>query len=264
MLLDYTTNTPRRFWNPADFFVPHFKKISSRVHRRKLKPIFGVELEYNVKPGQYISHNLNRLTNKIAIIKPDGSLRPNGVEVCSRPMPRRVHKVAWKKMFEKIKAKEVPIAAGRTTGLHIHYSLDYLVKNLRGGHTVLNPFLEDTARFVKQNYQFFMLCAERPQNCYCVYGTSIRNRYNAINLRSDTVEFRMFKSSRTYDSLMKSIELVDILMDFRLKRAFNTAGEATLAEFIQYINQNATEFPYLVKFLRKNRAKVVNILEESY
>ena len=164
-------------------------------------------------------------------------------------------------MFDKIQAKEIPIAAGRTTGLHIHYSLDYLTKNLRGGHTVINSFLEDAARFMKHNYRFFTLCAERPYNCYCVYGDSIRNRYNSINLRSETVEFRIFKSPRTYDSLMKSIELVDSFMDFNLKRAFNVAGEASLAEFLQYINQNSDNFPYLVRFLRKNRPKIKNILE---
>jgi hypothetical protein len=265
MKLDYTQNMPMRHWVPATFFTPHFESIKKRPMRKGIQPLFGLEIEFNPNRSRDLRFEVSEPTQKIAIIKGDGSLQEGGIEICSRPMHLKSHKVAWKPLFDKIKSKEVSPSIGKNTGLHIHFSRDYVSRHLIKGKTDLQEkdFYYRVSEFMKIHRAFFEMCAERVQNHWNKYGGNYNRCHSgALNVRQDTIEFRIFRSPKKYECCMKAIELVDAMMYFAIKTE-NNGGNiefTSLMDFVAYINAHRKKYSNLNSFLYKKRKWIYNFL----
>jgi hypothetical protein len=266
MLLDYTTNRPMQYYRANEFFVPHFNSIKNRAQKRKqIHPIFGIEIEFNdPRRSHFLQEDVSPFTRKIAIIKYDGSLAYGGIEICSRPMHLKAHRVAWKPLFDKIKAKSVNPSVSAGTGLHIHFARDYAQSHLvNSGESNERELYYLIADFMRANKPFFELCGGRRSSQWCRYGRGYTSEHNgALNLRQNTIEFRIFKSPKNYDTCLKGIEFIDALMKWaiRERNANNPVSTAPLIGFIQFINGNRRDYPKLNAFLYKKRKVVYGML----
>ena len=266
MLLDYTANRPMHFYRASEFFVPHFDLIKNRVQKRKkVHPIFGIEIEFNdPRRRDYLRDDVSPFTRKIAIIKYDGSLAHGGIEICSRPMHLKAHRVAWKPLFDKIKSKSINPSTSAGTGLHIHFARDYAQSHLVDkGESNERELYYLVADFMKANRQFFELCGGRRANHWCHYGRYYTGDHTgALNLRQNTIEFRIFKSPKNYDTCLKGIEFIDALMKWAICERNNNlpVSSAPLLSFLQFINANRRDYPLLNAFLYKKRKAVYQML----
>lgn len=263
-LLDYSTNRAFCHYRAEGFFKPHFERLSSRVDRKKVTPLIGAEIEWNpaVRTYNIPSHTIMAKVNRFAILKSDGSLRSGGGEICSRPMDIRAHKVAWKGLFDAIDKDEINVANGRATGLHLHFSKDYIIKEINSSNSgVFSEFIDAMANFMAGNRGFFELVGERPSNHYNQYGSYYTSWHEgAVNRRSSTIEFRIFKSPKKYETLIKDIEFVECFVKFWINNHLYAHGaQPTLLKFLRFINKHSHKYSHLKSFLYKKRRTVYEL-----
>jgi hypothetical protein len=139
----------------------------------------------------------------------DGSIPGNGFELVSAPHTLEEHKkFNWAKVVKTMADNGLRSHdCGGRCGLHVHVSRDFLSSNDR----------VNIDAFVLRNKTFWERIARRTQSDYARYlnkpddqmGNS-SERYCAVNFRpNDTVEFRLFRGTLRFTTLMATLEIVD-------------------------------------------------------
>jgi hypothetical protein len=142
----------------------------------------------------------------------DGSIPRHGFELISAPHTLSAH-AAYAETWRKVLAAEVKHGlrshdCDGACGLHVHVSRDFLTAS-------------DCAKldiFIQRNKLFWEKVARRKEVRYAKYiqkgslgdyGNS-PNRYCALNFqKSGTVEFRMYRGTLKFETLMGTLELTD-------------------------------------------------------
>jgi hypothetical protein len=117
---------------------------------------------------------------------------------------------------------------GGKCGFHVHVGRDYLTQ---GQIYRTQAFLNDV-----RNEALIRAIARRYSNGYCHYKAHLakftatnkheNDRYEALNTTNvETVEFRIFRGSLRYESIMAALEFCNALLSFA------TPGVASLLEF---------------------------------
>ena len=79
-------------------------------------------------------------------------------------------------------------------------------------------------------------------------------RYNALNLRNkETVEFRIFASTRVYDEFVMRLEFCEALTHYCSPCQSKATSLKDIPKwfwFVQYVLDNAKAWPYLSKFIK--------------
>ena len=178
----------------------------------------------------------------------DGSIN-NGFEIISQPMGLDKHRELWAWLNDKNVIKGLRSHNTTTCGLHVHVSRAGLSK-LQIAKIVAfvnSPDNEDLIRAVARRY------AEG----YCrikhkKIGQSAQSddRYEAVNIvPSKTIEFRIFKGSLKYESVMAAIEFSNAVVDF-CARAKTSINDLKADKFLEFINDDATnDTEYLRPYL---------------
>ena len=217
----------------------------------------GVELECEVRnediKREDKASQLNELINqgevgKRVFFETDGSLN-YGIEIISQPMSLPMHQDVWRWLENKDAVRYMRSHNTTTCGLHVHVSREPLTQD-QIAKMVL--FVND-----RSNEPLIKAIARRYAEGYCrIKEKSLDNchhssdRYEAINITSEkTVEFRIFKGSLKYESVMAAIEFANALTEFTAKPSVGIA-DLTTEKFVDFINDEiggdtTTLVPYI-------------------
>lgn len=182
------------------------------------KRFFGVELEVEVTNRQRLDvvHRINDAVNdgevgQHCFFEKDGSLS-YGFEIITQPMGLDTHKDFWKWLTTDTK-KDLLSHKTTSCGLHIHVSRQHLSKlQLSKIVTFANspdnkPLIKAIARRYGTSYASIQ--DKKLGNAW----KDQRDRREAINLQStNTIEFRLFRGSLKYESVMAAIQFTNALV----------------------------------------------------
>jgi len=219
----------------------------TKLRRRYL----GVELEVEVPNSSRNSLNredkarqLNELINKSIIgskvfFENDGSLN-NGFEIISQPMGLGAHKELWSWLNNKDAVKGLRSHMTGTCGLHVHISRASMSK-LQIAKIV--AFINDP-----DNEGLIRAVARRYAEGYCrikvkKIGQSAESddRYDAVNITPRrTIEFRIFKGSLKYESVMSAIQFSNAVTEF-CSRSTTSVLDLKADKFMDFIDQECRE-----------------------
>lgn len=273
---DFMFNEDRDQWHHVDW-VPPPPPILGNYHSSKpyQSPVvdewsaerhrwFGVELEVEIH-----DHRADRLTKaqqihevinegergKRAFFENDGSLS-NGFEIVTQPMSLPMHQQFWNWLSNRELVKDLRSHNTSTCGLHVHVNKDNLDKLVQAK---IVTFVNDP-----NNKDLIVAVARRYAEGYCkIKSKDLNNalattdRYEAVNVTGRrTMEFRIFKGSLKYESVMAAIEFVNALVSFAKDDTGTTADALKIDNFIEYINNQAanettTLRPYLNQRLER-------------
>jgi len=221
----------------------------------------GVELEAEVegntekKTLETIISDIFDLFDNFIIIKTDGSLTGNGIEIVSAPAPFDVHTTAWNKFLDechtKLRSNVFSNGTATNCGMHVHFSRKALTVIEIGKVAYFintadnNKLIEDIAGRYNTNY-----CAIRTvtKTNYETFGYTDRAyRRSAVNnTNTNTVEFRIFKGTLNPVLFMKNIEFTHAIVTFAKTVDID---KLNTKEFSMFVGLNGGIYPNLTKFL---------------
>ena len=211
----------------------------------KPKPVFngdggkflGIEMEFhNCGESNERANQIIGDLNKIIYAKHDGSLR-NGMEFVTHPCTPQFHlsNIDYDKFFKRVQGLNGKSTAN--SGLHIHVN-----RNFFKGENEIAKII----RFVENNFDtlMFFACRTDEDSKWCrKYGLkvkelpqiyaeakSVNEKYRSINLcPSDTVEFRMFRSTQDVERVYAYIQFVDVVTDLANMDSVRYIGWSNIA-----------------------------------
>lgn len=237
-------------YNPANRVIGNYHS-SKGMQRPQVsdwtkmkKRYLGVELEVEVLTGYDRRDKAMALHRKIndemfganVFFENDGSLT-NGFEIISQPMGMDKHREVWRWLKERDSVRGMRSHNTSTCGLHVHVSKDGLSK-LQIAKIV--AFVNDP-----ENEDLIRAVARRYAEGYCrikakKIGQSAESndRYEAINITPrKTIEFRIFKGSLKYESVMAAIQFSNSLVEF-CGRSTTSIRELKAEKFLEFIRSD--------------------------
>jgi hypothetical protein len=219
---------------------------------------FGVELEVEVRSDRFDRLDkatyLNDLINdgnigQRTFFENDGSLN-SGFEIISQPMSLPMHREVWSWLNDKDAVAGLRSHNTTTCGLHVHVSRTGLTK-LQIAKMVAfvnDPNNEHLIRAIARRYAEGYCKIKEKKLGSAHYST---DRYEAINLTgSNTIEFRIFKGSLKYESVIAALEFCHALVEFTRPASEGDIKNLTTDHFMQfcgdYLNkETAVLRPYI-------------------
>lgn len=247
----------------------HSSKHQIRFQRddwtSKHSRFLGVELEVEMV-DRYAERNdkarqLNDLINggdvgKKVFFENDGSLT-NGFEVVTNPMSLPAHRELWKWLQDKSATKGLISHKGRdgnssSCGLHVHVNRDSLTK-LQIAKMVAfvnNPdnqeFMTALARRYGQAATGY--CRIKADKAKVGKAASSSDRYEAVNVTPrHTIEFRIFRGTLKYESLVAAIEFVHALCEYTARCGDCSVSDLGYEAFLKFAE---TKLPKETQTLR--------------
>lgn len=233
---------------------------------------FGVELEIDEGGESNDAANvIQRIGNEDhdhIYIKHDGSL-DEGLEIVTHPMTLAYHKeeMPWRNIIRKALELDYTSHQAGTCGLHVHVNRSSLGGNeWEQDRTIarilylVETFWHELLRFSRRTQQQMDKWAARygrkddPKD---VLHTAKRSgdRYTAVNLTPyDTIEFRMFRGTLKYNTLIATLQMVERLCDVAFSLSDNLIKGITWTEFVTGIPRDT--MPELVQYLKERRLYV--------
>jgi len=223
----------------------------------------GVELEVELR-GDSVNREekaseLNNVINdgeigRKVFFETDGSLN-NGIEIISQPMSLPAHRDLWNWLKNPEAVRSLRSHNTTTCGLHVHVSRqpmtqDQIAKmvlfvNDRGNEALIKAI----ARRYAEGY-----CRIKEKSLETAHYSS--DRYEAINITSDkTVEFRIFKGSLKYESVIAAIEFANALTDFTRTSA-PTVQDLTTDRFMDFIHSEMADETQVLRPYIANRLEL--------
>lgn len=246
-VLSYSTNVIRRIGKEYVGNVP------------KDKIFYGIELETEQgrldtcrddwpRNGLSIfretAAEIDKLLGKFCIMKRDGSLGDNGIEIVSLPATVETHKKLWQPFFDNLPRGLESWGPG-SCGIHIHITRKPL-GILRIGKMVV--FLNEP-----RNRELITFIAGRYGSTYAqnkrkkltdVYGDG---KYEMLNLSHDkTIELRIFRGTLNPNHFFANLEFAEALVKFCARVGLRDLSHH---EFMKFVTRDRRGFPFLHKFL---------------
>lgn len=267
---DFRYDEDRDHWHHVDWVPPPPPLIgsyhSSKAHQRVIHDAwgdahndryFGVELEVEYHGGYEREHKAKQLHEAInggefgkrVFFENDGSVR-NGFEIISQPMSLPAQRELWLWLNNRDLTKELKSHNTTTCGLHVHVS--------REG---LDPLmLAKAVTFVNApaNSELIKSVARRYAEGYCKIKTNkdvanaltTSDRYEAVNVTGRrTVEFRIFKGSLKYESVIAAIEFTHALLEFCRSADLKKLLADDFIDFLnnRFLDETTVLRPYLAQ-----------------
>jgi hypothetical protein len=230
------------------------------------KRYFGVELE--IDGAGKDSDNADEIlsvgnkNDEFIYIKSDGSL-DDGMELVSHPMSLDHHKnFCWEDIMKKAISMGYRSHQTSTCGLHIHVNRDCFGDNRDQQDEVISRILF----FVEKHWSELLKFSRRSEYSmnrwaarygYEKSGKEIldkakkgnNGRYAAVNLMNyTTIEFRLFRGTLKYNTLIAALELVDAICDIAINLTDEGISKMSWSEFVETI-----EAPELIQYLKERR-----------
>lgn len=232
VLLPYSTNPitklgnpfrmadGERAWKPANLRTRLVRGAQQRMlpvyHLKTGEPLWlGVELE--VEARNRVDHAIRFTKQKVgdfAICKADGSLGPDGFEICSVPGTIAWHQQVWQPFLAEAPKYLRGWNAGEESGIHIHVGRESLGTLAAGRlmtfiHSPMNrTFIEHIAGRTTEFAEFY----SNTQVKTALSGRA-RGHYDAAGPsgHKPTIEIRIFRSNVTRNGFLRTLEFTHAL-----------------------------------------------------
>lgn len=226
---------------------------------------FGVELEIDGagKDDEYAEELLDiaNMREEHIYIKTDGSL-DDGIEIVTHPMSLEYHKdFCWEDIMHHAVRLGYRSHQTSTCGLHVHVNRDSLSENREEQDEVISRILY----FVEHHWNEMLKFSRRSEYAMnrwaarygyenspkAIMDKAKKNygRYVAVNLCNyHTIEFRLFRGTLKYNTLIATLELVNRICDIALSYTDDEVSKLSWSEFVS----NITE-PELIQYLKERR-----------
>lgn len=235
------------------------------------KRYFGVELE--VDEGGESDSNAERVLdiantgNELIYCKHDGSLN-NGFEIVTHPMTLDFHEnnMPWAEIMEEAKKMGYLSHQAETCGLHVHVNRTTFGDTESEQEAAIarvlyffEKFWEELLKFSRRTQRQLDHWAarygykEKPKDILDhAKGHNSAGRYTAVNLTNrDTVEFRMFRGTLKYNTLIATLELLDNICEMAVYLTDKDVQGLSWTSFVVGCTQ-----PELVQYLKERRLYV--------
>lgn len=232
---------------------------------------FGVELE--IDGGGECDGNAERIlsiTNAertLAYCKHDGSL-DEGFEIVTHPMTLAFHErqMPWAEVLEKAKEMGYTSHLAGTCGLHVHVNRTAFGKTESEQDAAIARVLYFFEKFWDELLKFSRRTQSQLDQWASRYGYKEKprdildhakggrhaGRYTAVNLTNrDTVEFRMFRGTLKYNTLIATLQLLDRICDIAVCLTDDDLQRMSWTSFATGCTQ-----PELVQYLKERRLYV--------
>jgi hypothetical protein len=229
---------------------------------------YGVELE--IDDGEYkreAARAIAEAGKDHIYLKEDGSLSSVGIEIVTHPatLDYHINHFPWSNICETALNYGYRSHDTNTCGLHIHasrslFGISLMEQDLTIAKIMLlfdRWYSDQIVKFARRNLAKMRRWADKPDadiqqgddNNTAINKAkkTANHRYKAINLcNSHTVEFRLFKGTLKRDTIIASIQWVDVLIRYcretQLKDLFNVSwgdifGNTGHAELTEYLKQ---------------------------
>ena len=251
----------------------------------KPKPIFygdgprylGVELEIdgageiNHKANQILSI-ANRDGSELLYCKHDGSLE-DGMELVSHPMSLAFHQkeMPWADVLKEAVRLGYQSHQATTCGLHIHVSRAAFGTTEAEQDTVIARILYFFEKHWEELLKFSRRTPRQLERWAARYGYKEQprdildhakkgygaGRYTCVNLQNeDTIEFRIFRGTLKYNTLIATLQLIDRVCDVALFLSDEEVKNMSWTTFVAGCTQ-----PELVQYLKERRLYVNDPVE---
>lgn len=240
---------------------PHFYGNSGRY--------FGVELEID-EGGESDSRadcvldvaNCNGLEH--VYCKHDGSL-DDGFEIVTHPMTLEYHtnEMPWQHVLDTVRSMGYLSHRAATCGLHVHVNRESLGATESARDACIARILFFVEKHWDELLKFSRRSRRQLERWAARYGykdqpLEILNhakkntnytRYSCINLQNlATIEFRIFRGTLKYNTLIATLQLVDRVCDVALFMSDEEIKELSWTSFVAGCNQ-----PELVQYLKERQ-----------
>lgn len=242
------------------------------------KRFFGVELEIDGAGedndnAAEILHIAN-VERPLVYCKHDGSL-DDGFEIVTHPMTLdfHLHNMPWEQIVEEAKKLGYTSHQAGTCGLHVHVNRTAFGETEAQQDAVIARILY----FVEKNWEELLKFSRRTQHQLdqwaARYGYKDQpreildhaksgrhaGRYTAVNLtNADTVEFRMFRGTLKYNTLIATLELLDCIIDAAIYLTDDDLKAMSWSSFVIGCTQ-----PELMQYLKERRLYVNEPVESE-
>jgi hypothetical protein len=194
---------------------------------RQNRRAFGVELELQVTSS---SHALDNMAGRVHdLLNPSGAVGEycfferdgsigHGFEIVTQPTGLDIHRDKFALFLNNEEAKKgMRSHEGGSCGLHVHVGKQYLTQaQIYRVQSFLNDVRnEGMIRMIARRYGAGF-CAVKPNLAkFSPYGKQSGDRYEMLNIQNDqTIEFRIFRGSLRYESVMAALEFSNALLTF--------------------------------------------------
>lgn len=238
------------------------------VFHGKGERFFGVELEVDDAgecddSADAVLYIGNRTAQHI-YCKHDGSL-DEGFEIVTHPMTLDYHKaqMPWDPILHKLRAMGYLSHQANTCGLHIHVNRDSLGETHDDQEASIARILYFFEKHWEELLKFSRRTNRQLERWAARYGYKDKpkdildhakcggnnGRYSCINLQNtDTVEFRIFRGTLKYNTIIATLQLVNRVCDV----AFSLTDDEIKAMSWTTFVSGCTE-PELVQYLKERR-----------
>lgn len=239
---------------------------------------FGVELEIDGagEDGESACEimeiaNSNGLENLYC--KHDGSL-DDGFEMVTHPMTLDYHRneMPWKKILGCAVQMGYTSHQAGTCGLHVHVNRNAFWKTEREQDAVIARILfffeknwEELLKFSRRTKSQLNHWAARygykdqPKELLDHAKKGNAGRYTGVNLtNADTIEFRIFRGTLKYNTLIATLQLLDRICDVALFLSDDQIKEMSWTTFV-----SGCTAPELVQYLKERRLYVNEPVESE-
>ncbi len=233
------------------------------------KRYFGVELE--IDGAGKDSDNADELLavanreEEHIYIKGDGSL-DDGMELVTHPMSLDYHQnYQWEEIMRRAISLGYRSHQTSTCGLHIHVNRDCLGDT----HDEQDEVISRILFFIETHWAELLKFSRRSEysmNRWAArYGfektgreildkakKGNNGRYAAVNLMNyATIEFRLFRGTLKYNTLIAALELVDAICDIAISLSDEGIAKMSWSEFVGTLTE-----PELIDYLKERRLYV--------
>lgn len=233
------------------------------------KRYFGVELEVDGAgedednaDGAMYAANGNGLEH--IYCKHDGSLE-EGFEIVTHPMTLQYHmdEMPWANVLNKVRSMGYFSHQANTCGLHVHVNRD----SLGDSDTERDACIARILYFFEKHWEELLKFSRRTnrqlQRWAARYGYketpkdildhakkgAHQGRYTCVNLEnSSTIEFRMFRGTLKYNTLIATLQLVNRVCDVAFCMSDDEVKSMSWTTFVS----GCTE-PELIQYLKERR-----------
>lgn len=241
------------------------------------KRFFGVELEVdeagedngNAESVMYIGNfqGMNHI-----YCKHDGSLE-DGFEIVTHPMTLDYHtnEMPWESVLRKVRSLGYTSHQAGSCGLHIHVNRnslgDTIVEQEATIARILYFFEKHWEELLKasrrSNRQLERWAArygykDKPMDILDhAKGGANNGRYSCINLQNtDTIEFRMFRGTLKYNTIIATLQLVNRVCDVAFCMSDDEIKAMSWTTFVSGCNE-----PELIQYLKERRIYINEPIE---
>jgi len=232
---------------------------------------FGVELEVDDGGESDTSASaVMKIANADAdnlYCKHDGSL-DDGFELVTHPMTLDYHmsEIPWEKCLDQLKSMGYLSHRAGTCGLHIHVNRSTFGDTAEEQEEVIARILYFFEKHWDELLKFSRRTSRQLERWAARYGYKDHpkdildhakkyesdTRYTCINLQNkNTIEFRIFRGTLKYNTIIATLQLVDQICDVAISLSDDKLREMSWTTFVSRCTQ-----PELIQYLKERRLYV--------